>query len=454
MKMRASLSVVIGIVMSLVLSSLADERQWRRVAWEGRRVYSVAIPPDSANVIYATVGGPDASAVGVHKSYDDGLTWDFLPESSNEWANILTIDPKSSRTVYYGSGAILFDPGFPDDYPRRTRDAGEHWETILAPLCRIVPSPWTDGLLLATGRAWGGWSLDRSTDDGSTWTGLSGTEVGAGLSDNVIFHHADSLVVFSWIDLYPDGGFGLARSNDAGLTWEVILEGTISAFDQDPSDGDHWAAMEHRGQRESALFAESFDNGETWDKWPLPDPILHIGQLSFDMSSPQIIYVVDNLGDGVGIYRSTDGGHTWVPMNDGFPSSDFTFEIFQTRGKPGRLLAARSDGLWEWTNQQTAENPEEVVSRILCIESVSPCPFGGMVHARMIIPRDGTVQARVYSINGAFVRQLFARTFSEGSHDFIWDGRTKSGQEVPPAVYILRVQAGEEQAIRRMVKLR
>ncbi len=455
MKRRASLSVALGIVLSLVLSSQADEWQWRRIAWEDNAVYSVGIPSDSGQVMYASIGGPDMpfEDMGVYKSEDGGSTWRFLPESNSQWLCALTIDPKNSSIVYCGSCCILFDSSMPELYPKRTRDAGGHWETILEPLYRIVPSPWIDGLLLATirGLDWG-WGLSRSTDDGETWTEFSGTDGGAGISDYVIFHHEDSLTVFSWIDLGPE--WGLARSFDGGFEWEIVLNGRISGFDQDPSDGDHWVAIEYPGQSEPALFAESFDNGDSWETWPLPDPILYVGQLSFDLLDPEILYVVESISTGMGIYRSMDGGHVWEPMNTGLPETEFTFQVFQRKGKPGRLLAARIDGLWEWTDQQGGDFPGGFDPDVLRIEWVRPCPFLGSVEVAVAFPEQRSMSAAVYSLDGALVSRLVKGSECSAARIFTWDGRLTDGREASPGAYMLKIDADDQQVTCRLIKVR
>ncbi len=451
MSTRVAAWICLWIVLT-VCPCQADEWQWRPIAWKGVSVNSVVAPRDSADVLYITItSGISEELFGVHKSHDGGMTWRFLPESNHRGAAILTIDPKSQSTVYCGSGGPNFVD--PSAYPRRSRDAGAHWEVIEAPVQRIVASPCIDSLLLAVGRPMLYWDLRRSTDDGATWDYLSGVE-STYPSDNIIFNVVDSLEVFSWY-YYISGLHGLARSRDAGVTWPVVLEGLIGGFDQHPLDSDHWIAMKLDLYTYTSYFCESFDDGDTWDSRLLPDNIEHARGIAFDRNDPRIIYLVAAYANytHLGMYRSTDGGDTWATMNEGFSRIGLTWEIFQTNGRPGRLLAARGDELWEWTNQQHGEVPGATTSELLHLESVSPCPFRTAVVGRMVIPMSSVVDARVYSVRGTLVRHLFTMPFSRGSHSFIWNGRNGSGRGVAPGAYILRIQAGEAQASLRVVKL-
>lgn len=227
----------------------------------------------------------------------------------------------------------------------------------------------------------------------------------------------------------------------------------ISTFDQDPTDGNHWVAMIYRGQSEPLLFAESFDNGDSWETWPLPEPILHVDQLSFDRFDPRIMYVVESMDVGMGIYRSIDGGHEWAPMNEGFPTTDFTFEIFQVNSGDGRLLAARRDGLWKWTDQQSSDPAQGALPALFRIESVYPVPFSRSVWAELSMRSSGTVAADVYSPGGTLIRRLFRTNLGEGLHSIIWDGRSDNGRMVAPGTFILRVETEKSQASRILVKL-
>jgi len=447
--MRLALIPVVVAAIALPLS--ADEWRWHNIAWDGFAVASVISPPGSSEVVYASlIYRWPMEDEGVYKSYDGGLTWRYLPESHNPSCDVLTIDPKNLAIVYCGSWVgMFFDP---EDYPKRSHDAGEHWEALSDPMDRMVPSPWTEGLIIAVSHAGAGWSLWKSSDDAETWRYLSGSEINY-MTDNVIFHSEDSLLVFAGY-IPHDGPDGLARSRDEGDTWEVVLEGNICSFDQDPANSSHWIAMKAYDDvySEPAYFAESYDNGSTWELWPLPEPIHIAREMLFDLFDSQTIYMANSCPHSLGVYRSMSGGYTWEPMNEGFDTVSVV-RIFRRTHRPGELFAATGTGLWLWTDEQSAPDPGDVTVGELRLEGVGPCPFRDWVRARMVVGGSGVVQAQVYSINGGALSTLLERSVESGTYALSWDGRDNGGREVAPGAYLLRIQAGEERAIRRVVKV-
>ena len=455
-KLRSSpvFATILFYIIAIRLSIIsADEFQWRPIAWEGISVNSVVSPRDSSDLLYVTITNhiPE-DQFGVHKSYDGGISWEFLLENPNPGSTKLTVDPKSQSTIYCGS----LSSGFvdPDIFSMRSLNAGATWDKIDAPIHHIVASPHSDSLLIATGRPMLYWDLWRSADAGTTWTYLCGEE-SEYPTDNVIFNPCDSLEVFSWYH-FINGLHGLARSRDGGLTWDIVLEGLIEGFDQDPFNCNHWIAMKYDVSAHTGYFCESFNNGDSWDIRELPYGIEIIRQMAFDRVDPRIIYMIDVFSDyeNIGIYRSMDGGVTWAPMNEGFDNVGGTWEIHQTEGRPGRLIVARGDGLWEWTDQVPGEIANPRLPGSLSIESASPCPFQNTLTGRLLIPKYGTVKADIYAVNGTHVRSLFNQSFPAGYHQFIWDGRNNSEREAATGVYLLRVTQETDSASHLLVKLR
>lgn len=429
----------------------AQDWHWRRVGWEGNWVADTASPHDSSHIVYASLDYRwPFEDEGVHKSYDGGSTWLFLENSHNPRSARLTIDPKDPATVYCGGVATIPET---DAYARRSRDAGTSWEMITGPVDLIVASPWRDGVLLATSNINGGWGLWRSTDDGETWTAVSGCET-PGMTDKVIFHHEDSLVVFAG---YVGSGRsqGLARSLDEGEAWDVVLEGVINSFDQDPANGAHLVAVEGYDDYagEPAYFAESWDHGVTWELWPLPEPILGARELVFDRFDSQILYMADFCFESLGVYRSQDGGHTWEPMNNGFDPLPGRCRPCPRESPPGELFAATRDGLWLWSNGQSGEYRPDPVNATIRIIEVAPCPFRDRMAIRYIVDNDNTGNVDVYSLDGVLVAVLAGGALQRGMREIAWNGRTRSGVLVAPGAYVIRIRAGEDAAALKVVRL-
>ena len=423
---------------------------------EGMRLESVASPPDSNDVIYVSTsqdGNLPLEQLGVYKSTDSGMTWRYLPGSQNPVCGALTIDHHDQATVYLGSFSYWYDP---NAWSRKTRDAGTNWEQFEEELLyRIVPSPWTSRLLLATQTFGGNYGLHISTDDGQTWQGLCGAEISL-VSDEIVFSWGDSVTVMACLYEGSQGGrWGLCRSRYGGYTWEQSLAGRVSGFDQDPVNADHWIAVVRSNAGDVSLLFESFDNGDTWESRPLPDGIFYVEQVFFDLWNPQTIY----LGGAsawvrLGNYRSTDGGYTWETMNDGLPDLDYHWEIQQLRDPPGEMLMARWDGVWRWTNRVLADGSPLGGVETLRIEAVAPCPFRDKLTAGFLCGEPGPVTAGVYSLEGRLVRTLTERAVGAGRHKLSWDGRRADGESAAPGVYVLRLASPTGRVATTVVKVR
>jgi photosystem II stability/assembly factor-like uncharacterized protein len=116
-------------------------------------------------------------------------------------------------------------------------------------------------------------------------------------------------------------------SPDEGKTWKVLS--TIRKWDftyqlvQDPDNGDLLYASTEKG-----LFI-SKDRGHTWSQsGPARDEIIACRVLAVDPWKTSNLY----LGTGAqGIYKSTDGGLTWLARNGNADSSLATAEVFDLK---------------------------------------------------------------------------------------------------------------------------
>jgi photosystem II stability/assembly factor-like uncharacterized protein len=270
----------------------------------GGRVSEVAVDPTAPDTVYAATANG-----GIWKSVDAGLTW------ASSWPADMTqamggLAVASDGTIYAGTGE---------------------------------PTP-AGGYVVSAGTG-----VYRSTDAGATWTSL-GLE-GSGAIGRIAVDATDPERVFAAAAghlLYPGGERGVYRSTDAGETWELVLPGegpTTGAIDVaiDPADGRRvlvatWDrdVLDRRLAGVGSGVHLSEDGGDTWEEVSLPanvDPedVGRIG-VAFALSKPLRAYAVvanDLSGEGVGLWRSDDGGRTW-----------------EKTGAPGRSLAQATYGWW------------------------------------------------------------------------------------------------------------
>ncbi len=132
-------------------------------------------------------------------------------------------------------------------------------------------------------------------------------------------------------------GTGMYKSTNGGTTWQNIgLEDSerisdIIVHPDDPNTvyvaalGHLWDANEERG-----VF-KTTDGGQTWEKILYIDENTGATDLDFDPQNPETVYAVmwsfrrlpwtfdSGFTGGSGVYKSTNGGKDWTPIQNGLP---------------------------------------------------------------------------------------------------------------------------------------
>lgn len=187
----------------------------------------------------------------------------------------------------------------------------------------------------------------RSTDYGSNWeplfdkesTGSIGAIAVAPSDPNVIYVGTGAGII------RPDlaTGDGMYKSTDAGKTWTHLglrQSQMIAHIDVDPTNANRLfvAVLGHPyGPNPERGIFRSTDGGRTFEKVLFKDDYTSGNDVRIDPSNPQIVYAalweqqqayIEGVGfggaggdgKGNGIYKSTDGGTTWKPINEGLPA--------------------------------------------------------------------------------------------------------------------------------------
>lgn len=247
------------------------------------RVNAVAYDPNNASVFY--LASPTG---GVWKTTNTGTTWTSLTDSLPSLSfSSLAIDPTNSNVVYAGTG----------DY---------------------------DGSFAV------GFGLLKSTNGGATWTALGTAQFGQQCIHKILIDPANTQNLLVTIGRDPSGALdgGIYRSTNGGATWTQVLGPNTTP--QVIGDADNVVYNADR----SAVYAvfdfagvyKSTDNGQTWTG-PMNGfvpPGGNIGNeyrldLGASVLYPGTLYLLSAVQERV--YKSTDGGTTWVNTTDNLNGS-------------------------------------------------------------------------------------------------------------------------------------
>jgi photosystem II stability/assembly factor-like uncharacterized protein len=334
--------------------------------------YALAIDPRAPQAVYAA-----DSARGVFKSIDGGARW----HATNAGLSLstvfsVTVGARRVPTVYAAAGALgLFT----------SRDGGAHWRSV-APTIKLVDDVATDpgnpDDVLAVVPGYG---IVRSTDAGNTWIGarsgppargvhvvaLTGRAAYAGTYGHGFFASADAgqtwrklgalevayvqalatapgNVVYAGSDGGRDNG--LYKSSDGGKNWQRVNDAGVDAI---VLDRKHPATLYVATSGGNAGALRSTDGGASWQRADAGLPRLRVrnretgeysrvadplNALAIDPAHPATLYAA---AYARGVYRSTNSGRSWQPLNTGLPALDVrTLALDAT----GRTLYAGTSG--------------------------------------------------------------------------------------------------------------
>ncbi|UCC39754.1 MAG: hypothetical protein JSV96_18585 [Candidatus Aminicenantes bacterium] len=193
--------------------------------------------------------------------------------------------------------------------------------------------------------AFGSGNLWKTTNSGLTWKPIFENQSALGIGDIALApSNPDIIWLGSGESLkkarnFTMPGTGVFRSNDGGQTWRNVglhdsyHIGEITVHPENPDIvfvavlGHFWSTNKNRG------LYRSIDGGETWEHVLYVNEHTGANDVVIAPSNPDIIYASmwENnpgiYGKESGIYKSTDGGKTWVRLIKGLPEGSKTGRI-------------------------------------------------------------------------------------------------------------------------------
>jgi photosystem II stability/assembly factor-like uncharacterized protein len=197
----------------------------------------------------------------------------------------------------------------------------------------------------ASGGVW------KTVNEGTTWEPVFEKEASTSIGDVAIAPSNPDIV---WVGTgeanifrSSQAGVGIYKSTDAGKTWEhmgLADTNTIARIVVHPENpdvvyvaasGHEWTNNEERG------VYKTTDGGTTWEKILYIDDMTGAVDLVMDPSNHDTLYATTwqrvrkkwndprnepNYG-GSGIHKTTDGGATWKPINNGLPAAQYRGRI-------------------------------------------------------------------------------------------------------------------------------
>jgi photosystem II stability/assembly factor-like uncharacterized protein len=355
---------------------------WRLLGpFRGGRVLAVAgVPGEREHFYFGSVNG------GVWETRDAGRTWvpifDSQPIGS---IGSIAVAPSDPRVIYVGSGeADMRSDISQGDGMYKSQDGGRTWTHIgLADsqqIGRVLVHPGNPDLVYvaALGHPYGPnpeRGVFRSRDGGRTWQKVLGKDESTGAID-LAFEPGRPEVIYAGLwqtrrtpwNVYPPSngpGSGLYKSTDGGDTWIQLRAGLPAdpgriGIAVAPSEPRRVYAMVDA--KEGGLY-RSDDAGATWTRASGDRRIWsrgwYFGGITVEPRDPDTVYSCN-----VNLYRSSDGGKTFVPVR-GAPGGDDYHQLWIDPRSPerrilgvdqGAMVSVNGGTTWStWFNQPTGQ---------------------------------------------------------------------------------------------------
>ncbi len=275
----------------------------------GGDVYGLVVDPSTPTTLYASTEGS-----GVFKSTDGGMQWRPINEGLGDNLEFggLAIDPQTPTTVYVrGRNRGVF----------KTVDGGDNWQKLAFDYLSL---PVIDPLTPTTLYSIDG-TLLRSLDGGANWSPLANNLPDDRRLEALAIDPQTPTTLYGFVH-----GSGLFKSTDGGSNWILLNPGPALYFIYSVAIDPMNSAIVYvtgNGGDDPDLFGnmifKSLDGGVTWMKADhgLPEGVGSNGfELTFDPETPATLYAGFNTTFEAlsgSIFKSIDSGDNWTEIYQG-----------------------------------------------------------------------------------------------------------------------------------------
>ena len=368
---------------TLINPALYQDLHWRLIGpFRGGRALAVTgVPGDPQHFYFGSVNG------GVWETRDAGRTWQPIFDSQPIGSiGAIAIAPSSPNVIYVGSGeADMRSDIAQGDGMYKSADAGKTWTHIgltdSQQIGRIIVHPDNPDVayVAALGRPYASNAergVFRTSDGGKTWQKLLGPNNDTGAID-LAFEPGNPRVIYAALwqtrrtpwSVYPPSngpGSGLFKSTDGGNHWNAVSglpakPGRIGIAVA-PSMPNRVYLVVDAADSQGGIF-RSDDAGATWTRTSSDSRVWsrgwYFGGITVEPKNPDVVYSIN-----VNVYRSDDGGKTFVPVK-GAPGGDDYHALWIDPQNPDRRILGVDQGTvvsvdggltWSsWFNQPTGQ---------------------------------------------------------------------------------------------------
>jgi|GEM_PF-5564563 len=430
------------IALIAVREATHAQQQWEPAGLQGERIGTIAVNPDSPNVVYVGTEGFYQDTTfhpgWIYKSTDSGESWASVLGETR--AVKIVVNPIETNVVYatlghpssYRPGVVKSTNG---GVTWAYADAGVWWEEMFSGPLLIDPhSPQT---LYFQNWGWWGDVLYKTTNGGDTWSP----------SDSGMTEYNQRAIAMdpeSTRILYTGINGSVAKTTDAGQWWfgtGAVLGSIVKVLEVDSRNPNTVFAVADYGP--APYVARSTNKGLTWQSMSFDTMgIRWVFCLAFRPNSPARWFAgADD------VYTSDDDGVHWQLMSPSLGGQTIKVLAFASDGSV-LYAGTYSSGVYRY-NFITGVSVRAAVPEDISLHQNYPNPFNPSTKIQYSLPEDGVVSLVVCDMLGREVTTLESGFKRAGTHEAMFDAsRQASG------VYVYRLYAGGATLNRKMMVIK
>jgi hypothetical protein len=390
---------------------------------------------------------------------DNGTSRVLAADTPNAWQMIyggdggyVAIDPTNGQRLFIeiqGFPQILMSEDGGETFVEATNGITDTDGIFITPFVMDQADPdilWTGG-----SRPW------RTTDRAGLWKVVGPDFSGPGQISAIAIAPSNSNIVY----LGFNNGYVARTVNglSASPTWTVFENGLygawVSSVAVDPEDPDiAYCTYSNYGTPHHVL--RTINGGTDWESIDgieatgVPDIPVHC--IAVRPCDPHQLYV----GTELGVFASDDGGATWEPANTGLAHTVVEWLDFKDNDTLVAFTHGRGTfltGLEPCSGAGVSPAGKEPVAAEPLL-TAAPTPFSTAVTIRAVLPQAGQARLTVHDASGRLIAVLLDGRYDSDVVTRLWNGRNRSGEDVAPGIYFVRLEAGGQASVKKVMLLK